>query len=220
MAIRTNKWVLGEYSGAIDSVVLSKWNDIDVMKSRTRKRKKKTKSEKLKQQNTVFGMVSKFLNSARELIETGYQKPKVVKMTPFNAAVSYHLENAVIGDPKHPSLDLQKIKFTSPIQKTQSVWNPVLSSAAENTVTVTWELNPFPQKCTQLDDQVILVFCDSTYNQFSNIYDEVKRSDLSYTKTFHKRVTGHEFYWYLFLVSADGKLVSETEYIGKVTMTA
>jgi len=220
MAIRTNKWVLGDYSGAIDSVVLSKWNDLDVMRSKPGKRRKKTKSKKVQKQNKAFGTVSKFLNPARKFIDIGYQKPKVVKMTPFSNAVSYHLEHALIGDPESPFLDLTKIKLSSPIRKTQPAWNPVLSSAAELKVTVTWELNPFPNKCTQLDDEVILVYRDSQYNVFSCVPGDVRRSDLSYTQTFNKRVSGHELHWYLFLISADGKLVSETDYLGKMIVTA
>jgi len=220
MATRKNKPAIGDYKGTIDTLVLSTWKDIDVAKSKPGKRRKKTTSVKLIQQNTIFGMVSRFFKSAKALINLGYQQPKVVKMTKFNAAVSYHLENAVSGNPADASLILSKIKLTCPIRKTQSGWNPVLSSAAENKVTVTWEINPFPQKCTQLDDTVLLVFYDTTYKLFFSIYDVVKRSDLSYTMIFQKRFTGHEMCCYMFLVSADGKLVSETDYLGMVTIIA
>jgi len=220
MATRKKSSIIGEYSGAIDSVVLSNWNDIGVMRSMPEKKRKKIKSKKPEYENVAFGMVSKFLSSAKSLIDRGYQKAKVVKKTPFNAAIAYHLKNAVIGGPEFPTLDLSKIKLSKPIRKTQSAWNPVLLSSADYKITVTWELNPFPQKCTQLDDNVILVCCDSTYNQFSCISFKVKRSELSYTRTLYKSAAGHVFHGYLFLISADGKLVSETEYLGKVTITA
>ena len=160
MATRKNKPAIGDYNGTIDTVVLTTWNDIDVLKSKAGERRKKTTSVKLIRQNTVFGMVSQFFQSAKALINLGYQKPKVVKMTSFNAAVSYHLENAVSGSPADPSLSLSQIKLTNPIRKTQSAWNSSLSLAAANKVTVTWEMNPFPQKCAQLDDTVMLVYYD------------------------------------------------------------
>jgi hypothetical protein len=55
---------------------------------------------------------------------------------------------------------------------------------------------------------------------FNCIRDVIDRSELSFTRDFDKAYAGHELYWYMFLISADGKLVSETEYLGKVTITA
>lgn len=218
MATRKNKSALGDYTGTIDTVVVSRWNNIDVMKSKPGKRRKKTTSKKLKLQNKVFKMVNNFFYSAMDYINIGYQKPKIVKMTPFNSAVSYHMENAVVADADGPAISLPEIKLSMPIRKTQNVWNPVLT-IAENKVTVTWELNPFPQKCSQLDDTVILVYFDIAYKLFEIVAGVIKRSDLTFTKTFVNRYTGHELHWYMFLISSDKKLVSETEYLGKVTVT-
>ena len=165
-------------------------------------------------------MVSSFLTSALEMIAMGYQKPKVETMSAFNAAVSYHLKNAITGDPDDPAINLSMIKFSFPIRKTQSAWNPVLSLEDGNNVAIRWETNPFPHKNTELDDNVILVFYDKDRGIFQCIRDIIERSDLSFTRDFDEAYLGNELYWYMFLISADGKLVSETEYLGMVTITA
>lgn len=220
MATRKNNPTIGDYYGAVDSVVLSKWMDINVMKSRPGKRRKKTTSVKLIRQNHLFGMVSSFLRSANELLLMGYQKPKVAKMTPMNAAASYHIKNAMTGDPDDPSVDLSLIRFTFPVRKTQTVWNPTLTLEEGKNVVIKWETNPFPQKSTQLDDQVILTYYNKNTGFFYIVRDIVERSDLGITDTFESGYTGNELHWYMFLISADGKLVSETEYLGMVTITA
>lgn len=217
MANKTSGSALGDYSGAVGTVILTNWRDMQVMKSRPGSRNKKATSVPLIQQNNVFGMVSHFFSSARELITLGYQRPKVSRMTPTNAAASYHLKNAIAGDPNDPGINLSKIRLTFPIRKTQSAWNPVLSAAGNN-VNVSWETNPFPQKCTQLDDKVILFFYNKNDGMFSIIRNVIDRSDLSFTEHFSAGYQGNELYWYMFLISADGKLVSETEYLGVVTI--
>jgi len=220
MATQKSNSVLGDFTGSVGTVTLTKWMDLAVMKSRIGARHKKTTSVPLIRQNNVFGMVSHFFSSARELIRMGYQRPKVAKMTPFNAMASYHLKNAIIGDPDNPVISLSKIKLTFPIRKTQSVWNPVLSLEAGNNVIVNWETNPFPHKCTQLDDKVILVYYNKNGGSFNFIREDIDRSHLSHSCRFGAGYNNHEIYWYMFLISADGKLVSETEYLGMVTLSS
>jgi len=218
MATRKNGSPFGDFSGSIDTVVFSSWMGIIISKSKPGQRKKKTTSVKLIRQNNMFGMVSSFFRSAKQMINMGYQKPKLAKMTPNNAITSYHLKNAMSGDGNDIGIILSKIKFTFPIRKTQSAWKSVISSVTENNVTISWETNPFPQKCTQLDDKVILVYYNKNRGMFYCIWDVIERSDLSFTRDFSKEFAGDEIHWYMFLISADGKLVSETDYLGMVTL--
>jgi hypothetical protein len=218
MAIRKKKSILGDLRGSIDSIVLSSWNDTSTVRSKPGKRKKKTTSGKVAQQNSVFGMVSKFFRTAKLIINAGYQQRKPVKMTPYNSALSYHLQHAVCGDPEDPAISLSKVKLSAPVRTTQSAWNPVLSCDGGNEVTVKWDLNPFPQRCTQLDDKVILVFYDKSRKMFIRLDKPIVRSDVAWTEVMPNGYQGNELYWYMFMVSADGKLVSETTYLGMVTI--
>ena len=218
MATQQSNSTIGEFSGAVGTVVLSRWLDLVTMRSKPLRRKNKSTSAKVLQQNQVFGLVNILFGTAKKAIRIGYQKPKAAKMTSYNAAVSYHLKNAVCGDPEDPSLDLSKIKLSCPVRQTQSVWNPLLSLEKGKNVVISWELNPFPQRCTELDDQVILVCYSKNDGKFFQLQDSGQRSSLSYTHDINNWENGHELHYYLFMVSADGKLVSETEYLGMVTL--
>lgn len=217
MATKRNASVLGDYNGRVGTVVLSNWLSIDTMKARPIKRTNKKPSEKLVQQNDVFSKVTDFLRSAADVIYIGFQQPRKAKMTALNAATSFHMLNAVVGDPADPYIDLAKVKFSCPIRSTQSVWNPVLSAEPGRKITVKWELNPFPNKNTQLDDKVFLLFYDKKENCFLTSEGDVKRNAMGYSCTLMPG-TGNEIYCYMFMASADGKLVSETEYLGVVTV--
>lgn len=217
MGVRVTKGVIGEMKGGIDTIVLSPWNDIDTIRGKPTKNRKKSKSPKLIAQKNLFGMVSSFLRPGKEIFKVGYQKARKVVLTTFDAAMSYHLKNAVVNDEEGVRMLMPKLKLTLPRRTTQPAWNPVLSMT-DNKVTVRWQLNPFPQKCTQLDDKVSLVFYDKQRKIF--LWREAGiRSDVVYMEDLSIGHAGHDIYCYIFLVSADGKLVSETEYLGMITIT-
>ncbi|SEB06859.1 DUF6266 family protein [Pedobacter hartonius] len=219
MATERSNSILGSYRGKIGNVVLSDWNGTGTMRKTPEKQNKKKITQLQARQNKIFGMMNRFLKGAKTAINLGYQLPRKAKMTAYNAAVSYHL-NQVTGKPDNPAPDFAKIKLSRPVNKTQQAWNPVLSAESEYKVTVKWELNPFPDMCTRLDDKVILVYYDTKINRFINFVNVAGRRDLSYTVNFIDWDEGHELHWYMFMASRDGKLVSETEYLGMITVKA
>ena len=217
MSTRTSSSAFGDYHGPVGTVVLRRWKSIEVMQGRPGPREKKgTLSQQ--QQNNIFGMVSSFFPSAKRLINLGFQEPKAAKMSPYNAAVSYHILNAVFGDPGDPHLNLSKVRLSYPIRHTEPAWNAVLLTEPGFKVTVRWEQNPFPMKCTKLDDRVVIAYYDSHRKKFIRERDAL-RSDGNVTLTHTEWSAAGELYYYMFMLSQDGKLVSETEYLGMVSFT-
>lgn len=221
MGKATSRSVIGDYTGKVGPVIFSTWLDISTVKAFPARKKNYKLSEKQTHQVTVFSRVTDFLLPVQNTINIGFQQPKKAKMTALNKATSYHLLNAVVGEPSEPCLDLAKIKLSWPIKSTQAAWNAALIAEEGRKVTVKWELNPFPQKCTQLNDQVSIVFYDKELNWYQEILPgNVTRSTLSYTYTVQEKCIGHDIFAYMFLISADKKLVSETEYLGVVKVLA
>jgi hypothetical protein len=215
MALLKSSSSLGDYVGKVGTVILTTWKSLCVMKSLHVTRRKTKVSEAELTQRQLFKLIMKLLSKTGigSVIKLGYQEPKKPTMTPLNAASSYHLLNAVVGDAADPHLDLALMKFSKPIRPTQKIWRPILLPRVEKQITINWELNPYPQKCTQLDDRVILVLYDSEADAFQ-VAKTAIRSSLTYTFSLGPQMTGHKMFCYLFLVSADGKLVSETQYLG------
>jgi hypothetical protein len=91
-----------------------------------------------------------------------------------------------------------------------------IAQSEDGGFTVNWELNPFPGKSTQLDDEAVVVFYDTKIDQFFTA-NRVQRNSLTCKLNVIRKLTGNDFACWIFFVSADGKLVSETEYLGTLT---
>lgn len=212
--------MLGNIRGRIDNVILSEWRGIFVVRKTASKLKKKKLSPEQITNTNVFGTVSNFLRSAKEAFRIGYQLPRTAGLTAWNAIVSHTLQHAVTTVNDQAVLDLSEVRFSKPIHKTQQAWNAVVSAESGYKVTVRWELTPDAEKCTRMDDKVILACYDAETGKFTTYRKVACRSALSYTVDFISWYAGHDMYWYIFMVSDNGKLISETEYLGMATVRA
>lgn len=219
MAIQTKKGTAVAYKGKIGDVVLSTWNGIEIMKSAPGTRKKKTTSVPKMAQNALFSLVGKFLNRLRwDVFNKGFQLRKKDRMSAINAATSYHLLNAVSGEYPNYRLNMSRVKFTRPLRSTDTAWNAELLKGDNGSVDIRWEINPFPTKSTQPDDQAYVILYSEDRNIFL-IYSKGQRSDLGKHINYSAYFQDLKLYFWLFFISADGKLVSETEYLGMHTMS-
>lgn len=207
--------------GKVGPIVISNWKNLTIVKTLPTRKRSTKQSAKQVQENTAFSIVMQLLLAVTRAINIGFQMPRNAKMTPLNKAISYYMMHAIVGGENESYLDLAQIKFSRPIRSTQCAWNAALSAEEGRVIKVTWELNPFPMKCTQLNDWTVFIFYDSHLNLFYEVLQaDTKRENLTYTIVAPKSCVDHEWYAYMFLVSADGKLVSETEYLGIVNVLA
>ena len=219
MATRKGKTNNGEYTGKLGTVVISPWRGIMTMRSLSKPRKK-AKSAALIQQNELFKMVMQFLSEALPAIKVGFQLPRDATMTEMNAATSYHLLEAVVQDATGAYIDMAKVKFSKPMKLTQRAWKANVVAEAGRKIKFQWELNPFPNKSTQLDDKAVLVFYNDQTKKFSVINGKVDRQSMGYTYNVPDVFEGHDYFCYLFMRSTDGKLVAPTQYLGQVKVIA
>lgn len=219
MATKFGKTHHGEYTGKVGNVVLSPWKNIMTMRSLPN-RKKKAKSTALIQQNELFKMVMQFLSEALPAINVGFQQAKSASMTKMNAATSFHLLNAVVQDTTGAYIDMATVKFSKPIWLTQPAWKAKAVAEAGHKIKVQWELNPFPNKCTQLNDKAVLVFYNDQMSSFSVVNGKVDRQSMGYTFNAPAVFKGRDYFCYLFMASKDGKLIAPTQYLGQVKVMA
>lgn len=212
--------ILGDMKGKIGTIVVTKWKGEGVVKAtpKLRRTRKKLTAAKAASEHS-FKVVQNFLYGIdTDVIHTGYQLRQKDRMTPMNAATSYHKLNAVTGKYPDCGIDLTKVKFSRPLRPTENGYNVSFAESEDGGFTINWELNPFPEKTTQLDDEAVIVCYDRETGQFFTA-DRVQRSSLTCKRLLIRKFTGHDIACWIFFVSADGKLVSETEYLGTLTMT-
>lgn len=207
---------LGKITGKIGNLVLSPWMNMETVRSKpTKFRKKKKTSQQNLERKKKFATVVKFLRMATAVLPIGYQLKSKVAKTSLNLATSYHLTNAVIGEYPNYRIDLSKVKFSNSIRPTENGWNAKFTRE-DNLFQVSWMLNPFREKTTQLDDQPVIVCYYSSEKYIKVFGNELKRSSLRCTVSVPTPDVGEqeEIFCWMFFISADGKLVSETEYLG------
>jgi len=222
MARSKNKSILGDLSGQVGPVVVTESRGVAVVRSMPNKpRRKKPLKGKKKTHTTSFGKVVSLLRSALHVINLGYPQSRSSHMSAINAAVSWNFNNALTNDPDNPLLNMAKVKLSFPIKITQKAWEAELSVDAEYKVTIAWKLNPAPKKCTQLDDRAVIVMYhdNGKRSRFLSWENAALRSDLNFTFNLDYWKKGREVHFYMFMISADNKLVSDTQYLGRIELT-
>lgn len=220
MARSNDSAPLGRFRGNIGPYIFTVYRGIQVVKSKPKKRNKRRKPKASQvEKNKIFSAVQRILSLVKSDINIGFQLPKNSGRSSFNAAMSYHLEYALTDGVRETTLDLTKLKFSDPQKQLQGAWNVGINYAADGNLTVSWELNPTPQKETRMDDCVRLLFYQKDIKTFFTPYG-LQRNDLCYTFDLARISESREIYCYLYLYSADLKRVSETEFLGKLEMQA
>jgi len=214
--------VLGDVSGLVGPIVVTRWKRTGVVKLRPTKPKKGKKTPKQAKQRALFSVVTDFLSQIGErVINEGYRFSGRAEMTPGNAAFSYHMTNALTGESPDYKINFSRVKLSRPVQSTEQAWNARFNAAEGRKLSVNWELNSFPQKSTRQDDIAVIVFFNITENTIvarTSSKSGPVRSKLNYVYTGAPKHVGHECCGWMFFISADGKRVSETEYLGTVKL--
>ena len=213
--------IVGRFNGKIGEAVLTKWKTILVGKSLPTKSTKPPTVAQLVQR-LRFGLVTGFFSNLADFIAIGYQNhPEGV--TPMNFATQSHF-SAITGVYPNYVLDFTKIKVSNPWKLKYEIdggFTPAAVAIAGNKVTVSWILTDVVQNKSTLDtDMAYLVFYSVNKGKFVTYGGIAERSLLKATATMPRSFIGDKFHGYLFFVSPDGKLVSESEYLGQFTLIA
>ena len=102
--------ILGGFVNKTGSVVGSYWRTLDVIRGLPRKTGKQP-TQKQKDQQLRFALITGFLSWFSGLIHTGFSSVAKVT-TPMNVAVRYHLLEAITGVFPNYSIDYAKVKFS------------------------------------------------------------------------------------------------------------
>jgi hypothetical protein len=223
MGVARKKSILSGITGKIGPMVLSKMRNIEVVKAVPTPPKKGSHTSDQAKQRAFFNFAHKFLlGVGYDVPRIGYQLTKKKGMSKSNAAMQDLMLNAIKGEYPDFSIDYSKVKMSSPIHEIDACWNGHCIAGDGITIEVTWEQNPFPGKTTRSHDCAAIVFYDETWGR--NIYremnsrKEVHRGELKWSYKGFSKLIGHNIHCWMFFVSGDGKRVSQSEYLGMVTL--
>jgi hypothetical protein len=150
---KTTDSLLGEISGKIGNVVITKWKGIRVIRSLPVQNDPATPVQK--EYRNKFTLVIRFINHIRPVINAGF-KYNTERMTEMNSATSYLMKRAVSMDSGQPQLD-----YPAVLVARGDLAGPLYPSAqrTEEGIAFTWTYNK-RQESARGDDQVIALAYD------------------------------------------------------------
>lgn len=167
--------ILGGFRKKVGNISGAFWRDLNVIKSLPRKSNRPPTQKQL-EQRLKFALVTGFLSSMSELIETGYRAAG--SNSPMNEAVAYHLKNAVIGVAPNYTLDYTKLRFSTGKLSLPSTFS--VDTTAPAKVDFNWSLDGTDHKYKDGTDVINVVAYNPTKSQFVTLMAAAPRSAGTY----------------------------------------
>ena len=211
-----NPGVFGTFNGKVGSVVGCRWKGLKIVKNFPEK-SSKPKTQPQLSQTSKFGLVGSFLKTTAGLISVGYQGVSGA-VTPWNIALKYHLNEAVTGTYPNFQLNYEQVRLSLDGGLMNPAPDAKAVALADTMVKVSWKVDANANKSTQPTDKAYILMYNPAKKKSLSVTGNVLRSGLSIDLPMPGYFTGDVLYGWLFFVSADGKTVSETQYLGSVTV--
>jgi len=207
---RYSKGILGSFTGKIGTVIGSTWKGISYMRSLP-KPSSKAPSDAQMEQRIKLSLAVNFLKPAKAIINVGF-KNQAVGNTSFNVATSLLVKQAFTGLFPDFQIDYSKVLFSA--GDLIGPWNAVLASTTAATVNVSWTNNSGAM--ANATDKAVLIVFNEAKGQFVTTMEGAERS-LSLTNlVVPGSFSGDEVQVWMAFISANGKLISSSIYVGSV----
>jgi hypothetical protein len=209
---RISQGVLGGFSGKIGNVVGGSWKGIDYMRIKPSSVANPRTVGQV-DQRTKFTAALQFLQPLKDFVKVGY-KNYANKMTEFNSAMSYTLNNAITGISPDFLVD-----YSSALLSRGSLpggLNAVVESTVAGSVSVAWEDNTLNGTASATDKSLIALYNPAKAEAIYTL-EGAARSVGSQGLVVPSNYSGDDLEAYISFRSIDG-LVSNSIYIGSVTV--
>lgn len=203
-----SKGILGPFSGKVGTVVGSSWNGIDYMRSLP-KPSSKAPTEAQTIQRVRMALAVGFLKPISPLLTQGFKRV-AGNSSGFNVATSSVVKEAIAGVYPDFTIDYSKVLISR--GELTGPWNATVASAA-GAVNVGWTDNTGSGIAKGTDKAILLVYNEAK-GQY--VYDMAgaDRSAATDSLIMPADFIGDQVHVWMAFVSADGKLISTSQYIG------
>lgn len=210
---KISQGILGGLSGKVGNVIGGSWKGIDYLRIKPSSVANPRTEGQVNQRNK-FTVSLEYLQANKDFIKVGY-KAFAVKKTEFNAAMSYVLNNGIIGTAPNFSIDyslalVSRGSLSSPL-------NGSVDLSTANQVTFDWDDNSADGNANSTDKAMVLAYNPSKKESIS-ILDGAQRSATSQILSLPTSYTGDTIELFMAFVSVDGKIVSNSVYLGSGTV--
>ncbi len=209
---KINQGILGGVSGQVGNVIGGTWKGIDYLRIKPSSVANPRTAGQV-DQRSKFSTTLKFLQSMTDFLRVGF-KLYANKMTQFNAAMSYNLNNAITGT--YPNFMIDYASALVSRGGLTGAANGAVSSSG-GLVEFTWTDNTGSGNA-QATDKALLVVYNPAKDQA--IYDNAgaARSVAAQNLAMPNDFIGDDVEAFIGFISEDGKEVANSVYIGSVTV--
>jgi len=206
------KGILGGFSGKVGTVVGANWKSISYMRSLPQK-VKNPRTVGQRSQRSKFSLALKLLQPLTAFLRTGW-KLYAHKQSPFNAAMSYALANAITGT--YPDYDID----TSKVLVSRGALTPAANASAAiagGNLTFSWDDNSGVNSAKQTDKALIAILNLAKGEAITDTAG-AERTAGTQTVVLPADWSGDSVEVYLGFVSDDGKEVANSVYLGSIAI--
>lgn len=206
------KGILGGFSGKVGNVVGASWKGIDYIRSLPSTVRNPRTPRQVKQR-TKFSLVQGFLTSMTPFIRIGF-KNYAGGQTAMNAALSYNIQNGIIGEGADIDLDYPNLLVSrgSLFSTTDTTLDGEFGGIAFG-----WETD-LSGNATD-EDSVLLLMFNPAKGESMYIDNAVTRSQGESYISVPALWEGDTIECYLSFLSEDGKELSNSKYMGNIEIT-
>ncbi len=205
--------VLGGFSGKVGNIVGGTWKGIDYMRIKPAN-VSNPKTQGQLDQRSKFSTVLRFLQPLTDFLKVGF-KLYAIKMTQFNSAMSYNLNNAITGT--YPNFTIDYTKALVGRGSLVGAAGAAAASSSAGVVEFSWTDNSGSGNALGTDKALLVV-----YNATKGyaVYDTAgaSRATQAQNLTVPSDFSGDSVEAFIGFVSEDGKEVANSVYIGSVTV--
>jgi hypothetical protein len=210
---KIKKGILGGFSGKVGTVVGASWKGISYMRSLPQKvRNPRTEAQRM--QRSKFALALSLLQPMTAFLRTGW-KLHAHKQSPFNAAMSYIVNNAISGF--YPDYHIEADKVLVSRGTLTQAFNPGTLPVGSGHLQFTWDDNSGVNSAKPSDKTLIAVLNIEKGEAFTDIAG-AERSAGAQTVTLPTNWIGNNVEMYLGFISEDGKEVANSVYLGNVVV--
>ena len=210
---KISQGVLGGFSGKVGNVVGGTWKGIDYMRIKPAN-VTNPRTEGQVDQRSKFSTVLRFLQPMTDFLRVGF-KLYANKMTQFNAAMSYNLNNAITGAYPNFMVDYANALVTR--GNLSGAANGAASSPSAGDVQITWDDNS-GSGSAQATDKALIVLLNTTRQEAVFTIAGPARSAGTETISVPSEYTGEDVEVFLGFISEDGSKVANSSYLGSVAV--
>lgn len=210
---KINQGILGGVSGQVGNVIGGTWKGIDYLRIKPSS-VANPRTEGQVDQRSKFSTVLRYLQPMTDFLRVGF-KLYANKMTQFNAAMSFNLNNAITGT--YPNFTIDYASSLVSRGNLTGADGGAASSPSAATVEVTWTDNSGSGSALATDKALILLY-NSARGESVFTTAGPARSVGTESITVPSEYTGEDVEVFLGFISADGSKVANSSYLGSVSV--